>query len=73
MPHETPWLTIPEARTIARCGAKLLYAEIAAGRLRAARIGGKRAIRVHIDWLNDWLVAASTPVPVLVRRSERVS
>ena len=32
----SPWLKIAEAKQIAKCGARLLYREIAAGRLRSA-------------------------------------
>ena len=62
------WLTIKQARQIAQCGPKLLYREIKAGRLRAARIGGRRDLRVHRNWINAWLEASSTPVEIRPRR-----
>lgn len=60
----SPWLTIEEARKVAKVGARLLYREIKAGRLRAARIGGRREIRVHVDWISEWLRASAEPVEI---------
>ena len=58
------WLTVKEASRRAKCGAKLLYRELQAGRLRAARIGNRRDLRIHIDWVDQWLEASSKPVEV---------
>lgn len=58
---QSPWLTIDEARQVAKVGARLLYREIKSGRLRAARIGGRRDIRVHVDWISEWLEASAQP------------
>jgi excisionase family DNA binding protein len=66
-PNTSPWLTVKEACPIAKCGAKLLYREIAAGRLRAARIGNRRDLRIHRQWIDDWLTASSKPVEVTRR------
>lgn len=52
---ESPWLKVEQARRVAQCGAKLLYREIKAGRLRAARLGGRRDIRIHRQWIDEWL------------------
>jgi excisionase family DNA binding protein len=60
----TPWLTVEQARDIAQCGPKLLYREIRAGRLRAARIGGRRDLRIHRDWIDEWLTRSAEPVEV---------
>lgn len=57
------WLTITQACRVAQCGVKLLYREVKARRLRAARLGGRRGpVRIHRDWLNDWMVRQSEPV-----------
>ncbi|MEO8677428.1 MAG: helix-turn-helix domain-containing protein [Vicinamibacterales bacterium] len=66
MAEEQPslWLTVNEARLIAKVGARLLYREITAGRLRAARVGGRRDIRIHRDWISEWLEASAKPVEV---------
>lgn len=60
----TIWLTVGEAAERARCGPKLLYREVKAGRLRAARIGGRRELRLLPEWVDSWLVASTTPKPV---------
>jgi excisionase family DNA binding protein len=56
MGQSTPWRTVREAASRALCGEKTIYAEVKAGRLRAARIGGRRDIRILDEWLDDWLV-----------------
>ena len=56
----SPWLTVREAATRARCGVKTVYREVKAGRLRAARIGGRRELRLLPEWVDAWLLTAST-------------
>ena len=53
------WLTVREAAARARCGIKTLYREVAAGRLRAARVGGRRALRFRAAWIDTWIEAAA--------------
>jgi excisionase family DNA binding protein len=60
----SPWLTVKEACTVAKVGVKLLYREVKAGRLRAARIGDRRDIRIHRDWIDAWLAASAEPVEI---------
>lgn len=57
---ESPWIDVNEAARRARCGVKLLYREIRAGRLQAARVGGRRELRLLPEWVDDWLRAATT-------------
>lgn len=60
---ESPWLTVEESRRMAKCGSKLIYREIKAGRLRAARLGGRSgAIRIHRSWISEWLERSATPI-----------
>jgi excisionase family DNA binding protein len=56
------WLTVIEGCKRVKCGRKLLYREIKAGRLRAARIGNRRDLRIHRDWIDQWLNASAHPV-----------
>lgn len=64
-PETTDWLTTEDVRHVAKVGLKLVYREIHAGRLRAARIGGRRGpLRIHRSWIDQWLEAAATPVEV---------
>ena len=51
----SPWLTVAEAAQRARCGVKTVYREARAGRLRAARIGGRRELRLRPEWVDTWL------------------
>ena len=51
----SPWLTAGEAAERARCGPKVIYREVRAGRLRAARIGGRRELRLLSEWVDQWL------------------
>ena len=68
----TPWLTAAEAAQRARCGVKLIYREVKRGRLRAARVGGRRDLRVLADWVDDWLRATAEPIEItpLMRRGK---
>lgn len=59
-PVPTPWLTVDEAADRARCGPKLIYREVRAGRLKAARVGGRRELRLLVEWIDTWLRAATT-------------
>ena len=56
-----PWLTVSEAADRARCGVKTIYREVQAGRLRAARIGGRRELRLKREWVDEWLIRAAEP------------
>jgi excisionase family DNA binding protein len=61
---ETRWLTVAEAADHARCGTKLIYREVKAGRLRAAKVGGRRELRLLPEWIDQWLLASTTPIEV---------
>jgi excisionase family DNA binding protein len=60
----TPWLTVREAAGRARVGVKTIYREVRGGRLRAARVGARRDIRILDTWVDEWLVRAATPIEV---------
>ncbi len=60
----TPWLTVREAAARARVGPKVIYFECRSGRLRHARVGGRRDLRFLAEWVDAWLTATSTPVEV---------
>lgn len=55
------WLTVLQAAERAQTGAKLIYREVKAGRLKAARIGGRRELRFKPEWVDFWLEQAATP------------
>jgi excisionase family DNA binding protein len=63
MAENSPWLTVKQAAARAQVGPKLIYRECAAGgRLRHARVGGRRDLRFLAEWVDAWLVATATPV-----------
>lgn len=62
--QEPTWLTVREAAQRARCGLKVLYREVAAGRLRAARIGGRRELRFRAAWVDEWLDRTAEPIEI---------
>ena len=58
------WLTALEAAERARVGLKTIYREVRGGRLRAAKVGGRRELRFLAAWVDEWLLASSTPVEI---------
>lgn len=59
----SPWMTAEEAAQRGRCGVKTIYREVRAGRLRAARVGGRRELRFLAEWIDAWLLAHATVQP----------
>ncbi len=51
----SPWLTVKEAAERARCGTKTIYREVKAHRLKAAKVGGRRELRIRPEWIDAWL------------------
>jgi len=63
------WLTVEQVADEVQVGVKSVYRAIANGRLRAARLNSRRGpIRVHRDWIREWMKASATPVEVAGRR-----
>jgi excisionase family DNA binding protein len=56
------WLTIEEGAARARVHVATLRREIRAGRLRHARVGGRKCIRLRPEWVDAWLGESTTPV-----------
>jgi excisionase family DNA binding protein len=48
----TPWLNVREAATRAKCGERSIYNAVAAGKLRAARLGGRRELRFLPEFID---------------------
>ena len=59
-----PWLTLQQAAGSVQTHEATLRREIRKGRLRAARVGGRRSIRLRRSWLDAWLEDSTTPVEV---------
>lgn len=64
----TPWLTAAEAAAYLRRGRRFVLREIHAGRLRAARIGGRGEILTKAEWCDAWVTAQADAVPVPIRQ-----
>lgn len=62
-PPSTPWRTAGEAAARARCSVKVIYREVKARRLRAAVVGGRRALRFRDEWIDAWLEAQAPVEP----------
>ena len=59
-PHVEPdetrrWLTPAQCARETQIGVETIYKAVRAKRLRAARIGGRREIRILRTWLQEWL------------------
>jgi excisionase family DNA binding protein len=55
------WLTVGEAAKHAKCGTRSIYLAVRQGKLRAARLGGRRELRLLASWIDAWLLSTSTP------------
>jgi excisionase family DNA binding protein len=57
----TPWRTVKQMAARAQVGEKTIYREASAGRLRVARVGGRRELRGKDEWVDQWLESSATP------------
>ena len=65
---DSPWLNLPEASVYLKGrGKRFIRNEVKAGRLRAARVGGKGELLFRREWLDEFL-ENQAPVIVAVRR-----
>jgi excisionase family DNA binding protein len=55
----SPWIGAREAARRALVSTRTIYAEVRAGRLRAARVGGRRDLRFRAAWIDEWLDASA--------------
>lgn len=61
----SPWLTVEEAKSEVKVGAKLIYRAVKRGDLRAARLGGRSgAIRIHRAWITEWMERSAQPLEI---------
>lgn len=60
MSQEAPvWLICDEVAARARCSKKVIYRAVDENQLRAARVGGRRALRFRVEWVDAWLDASA--------------
>jgi excisionase family DNA binding protein len=50
-----PWLNVAEGAEYAGVSRDTIYTACERGELRHARIGGRRAIRLKPEWIDEWL------------------
>ena len=62
--YQSPWLTVKQAAAYLQCGPRLLYDAVEKHQCRAARIGGKRAIRFRREWLDEYGERCAEPQEV---------
>lgn len=62
------WLTLEQGASAAQAHPATLRREIRAGRLRAARLGGRKVFRLRRSWIDEWLERGVTPIEVQARR-----
>jgi excisionase family DNA binding protein len=62
--HIDEWWTRRDAARYARVSEATIGREVRSGRLRHARVGGRRALRFRREWIDDWLAATA---PAVVR------
>jgi len=65
----SPWRTAAEAgRYLGNRSKRFVIREITAGRLRGARIGGRREVLTCDDWCDQWVLDQARPALVTTRR-----
>ena len=79
------WWTRREAAAYVHVSEATIGREVRQGRLRHARVGGRRSLRFRRQWLDDWLTNSqpvegpaaptngSAPTPLTVTRYIRVA
>jgi excisionase family DNA binding protein len=64
----SPWKNLDQAAAYLGRGRRFVAREVKAGRLRAARIGGRGEILVRSEWLDAYVLEQSTVVELPARR-----
>jgi excisionase family DNA binding protein len=62
-----PWLRLAEGAARLQVHEATLRRAIKRGQLRAARVGGRKSIRLRASWLDAWLESSTTPIEVVKR------
>jgi len=68
MSNQSPWLNLVQAAAYINRGRRFVAREVSAGRIRAARIGGRGEILTRVEWLDEYVESLAAPVMVVGRR-----
>jgi len=53
--YESPWWDAGRSAAYAQVSKKLIYRAIRRGQLKAARVGGRRQVRLRREWLDAFI------------------
>jgi excisionase family DNA binding protein len=67
-PQGSPWLTAKQAGAYLGRSPRFILREIHSGRLRAARVGGRREVITCAAWCDQWVTDQVTPIAMSARR-----
>jgi excisionase family DNA binding protein len=62
------WLTVDQAAERAQVGSRMIYSAARSGRLRVARLGGRRVLRFRPEWVDSYIESCTEPIEIEVRR-----
>lgn len=79
MAPDSPWLTGDAASAYVSAGAttkqhrrkygpRFLAKQVRDGNLCAARVGGRGELLYRREWLDEWILARATAIPITARR-----
>lgn len=70
LPSDSPWMNLRQAAAYlpGNRSPRFVAREIKAGRLRAARIGGRGEYVTCDRWLQEWLEEQARPIETFSRR-----
>ena len=51
----SPWLTVDEAASRAKCSKATILRNVQRGKLRAAKLTARREFRFHVEWIDAWI------------------
>jgi excisionase family DNA binding protein len=57
---DKPWLTVHDAAAYAAVSLDTIYTACERGKLRHVKVGGRKAIRLRVEWIDEWLERHAT-------------